>query len=163
MLSCELSTVPFSSDLWVSSRKCHNITCLHHNKYNSAGSSTYKVRFRSEISVLYLCFQANGGAFEIGYGDGSGLSGFLSTDVVSFSGVDIQDQTFAEAAVVSEGVYDGSPNIDGILGLGYDTLATSQSAPPFYNMISQGLVQVGGHQPAPLSLVGLNRNFTLIG
>ena len=120
-------------------------------------------KIRSEISVLYCCFQANGGAFEIGYGDGSGLSGFLSTDVVSFSGVDIQDQTFAEAVVVSEGVYDGSPNIDGILGLGYDTLATSQSAPPFYNMISQGLVQVGGHQPAPLSLVGLNRNINLIG
>ena len=102
----------------------------------------------SEISVLYLCFQANGGAFHISYGDGSGLSGFLSTDVVSFIGVDIQDQTFAEAEAVSEGLYDGIP-YDGILGLGYDSLANSQSDPPFYKMISQGLVQVGGQQPAP--------------
>ena len=51
-------------------------------------------------------------------------------------------------------------NFDGILGMGYDTIA--KATPPFYNMITQGLVQVrAGHNCCleiypPFSLVELS-------
>ena len=52
-------------------------------------------------------FQANGSVVDLTYGSGA-VSGFLSTDLVSFDGLDIQDQTFAEAVKVrAPGQFDG--------------------------------------------------------
>ena len=84
-------------------------------------------------------FIQNGTSFQIVYGDGTKVNGFLSTDTLTFAGLKIKGQTFAE---VTNRVKDlsSNPTVDGILGMAFPACSTSGATPPFQNMIQQGLV-----------------------
>ena len=114
-----------SSNLWIPSAKCSflQIPCDLHQKYRSGDSSTYK---------------ALGDPFAIQYGSGS-LSGFLSQDTVTWAGLEIKDQVFAEATK-EPGIAFLFSKFDGILGMGWDTISVNGVKPPFYNAVDQGIV-----------------------
>jgi len=126
-----------SSDLWVPTNHCYlsrsmgschfrdlsNRKCNMHHQYVRDQSSTY---------------QQIGDSFYITYMSGC-ASGTTAQDVVSISGLTIQDQIFSEATILSPD-NKGKP-FDGILGLGFKSHANSEATPPFLNMVKQNLVE----------------------
>ena len=112
-----------SSNLWVPSASCTSIACFLHTKYDSAASSTYK---------------ANGTDFQIQYGSGS-MEGFVSQDTLKIGDLTIPKQDFAEATK-EPGLAFAFGKFDGIMGLGYDSIAVNHMTPPFYNMVNQKML-----------------------
>jgi len=114
-----------SSNLWVPSKTCDktNIACLLHDKYDNTKSSSYL---------------ANGTAYSIKYGSGQ-CSGFMSNDQVTVGGLTVQNQTFAEVTK-EPGIAFVAARFDGILGLGFDTIAVTHATPWWYHAVDQKLV-----------------------
>ncbi|EDX00780.1 lysosomal aspartic protease [Drosophila yakuba] len=113
-----------SSNLWVPGSSCNSTACQDHQVFYKNQSSSYV---------------ANGTTFSILYGTGS-VSGYLSVDSVGFAGLTVQSQTFGEVTT-EQGTNFVDAYFDGILGMGFPSLAVDGVTPTFQNMIQQGLVQ----------------------
>merc|ERR1711962_712192 len=111
-----------SSNLWVPSSTCGwlNIACKRHNKYDSTKSTTYT---------------KDGRDFSIQYGTGA-MKGFVSVDTVCVAGVCVDNQGFAEA-VKEPGITFIAAKFDGILGMGWNTIAVDGIPTVFDSMIAQ--------------------------
>lgn len=121
-----------SSDLWIPSVNC--ASCGPHRRYNSARSRTY---------------HANGRSFSISYGDGSGARGFIDLDVVNINGLVVANQPFAEVTR-ENGMYNDIE--DGLMGLGYSSIANYANPTPIDSAYAQGLI------PQKLFAFYLNRD-----
>lgn len=125
-----------SSNLWIPSKKCAktDIACLIHDKYDSSKSSSYV---------------ANGTQFSIKYGSGA-CSGFMSQDSVTVGDITVSDQTLGEVEK-EPGIAFIAARFDGIMGLGFQSIAVTGATPVWYNMVAQKKVE------QPLFAFWLNR------
>ncbi|KAM5293960.1 cathepsin E [Glossophaga mutica] len=112
-----------SSNLWVPSVYCTSPACKTHTRFHPSWSNTYS---------------ATGSHFFIQYGTGS-LSGVIGADHVSVEGLTVVGQQFGES-VTEPGQTFVNAEFDGILGLGYPSLAVGGVTPVFDNMMAQNLV-----------------------
>lgn len=160
-----------SSNTWIPSKKCTSLACYLHNRYDSSESDTYKPDSRS-FAIRY-----GSGAVE---GFVSKVHSVMPTRTVltisgchedrrsrdSRSGVwrDDQGARFGMQSVCCGNGFNicvifacflqtfALGKFDGIMGLGYDTIAVADAVPPFYNMIKQNLID------QPLFSVWLGRS-----
>uniref|UniRef100_A0ABI7XGT2 Cathepsin E n=1 Tax=Felis catus TaxID=9685 RepID=A0ABI7XGT2_FELCA len=114
-----------SSNLWVPSVYCTSPACKTHARFYPSQSDTYS---------------ALGNHFSIQYGTGS-LSGIIGTDQVYVEGLLVVGQQFGES-VTEPGQTFVNAEFDGILGLGYPSLAVGGVTPVFDNMMAQNLVDI---------------------
>ncbi|XP_073542217.1 pepsin A-like isoform X1 [Phyllobates terribilis] len=112
-----------SSNLWVPSVYCSSQACTSHHMFNPQQSST---------------FQATNTPVSIQYGTGS-MTGFLGYDTLQVGNIQVTNQIFGLSETEPGSFLYYSP-FDGILGLAFPSLASSQATPVFDNMWSQGLI-----------------------
>jgi hypothetical protein len=114
-----------SSNLWVPSVNCNPNkypACANHSTYDSNKSSTY-VKNGIPLILPY----------------GSGLIGYLSKDTVGLGGLTLPTTTFGEITVEPGLLFMQSP-FDGVLGLGYPSLAADFVTPVFDVIMQQNLL-----------------------
>lgn len=78
--------------------------------------------------------------FQVSYGSGS-AEGHLVSDTVSMAGYSLPNQTFASCDSVTPGLLAG--NVSGIMGLGFEKIASSGKAPFWENLAKQNQMADG--------------------
>jgi len=115
-----------SADLWVPSSSCTSAACTAHTRYNAAKSSS---------SV------ATSKTFSISYGDGSSTSGTVYKDTVSVGGLTVAAQSLGAATTLSADWKDDP--MDGLLGMGYQSISAIGAPPFFQSLVAAGSVASG--------------------
>ncbi|EMP40473.1 Cathepsin E-A [Chelonia mydas] len=113
-----------SSNFWVPSAYCISEACRMHQKFKSFLSNSY---------------QHGGQAFALQYGTGQ-LLGIAGKDTLRISNISIQGQDFGES-IFEPGMTFALAHFDGVLGLGYPSLAVGSALPVFDSIINQRLVE----------------------
>jgi len=140
-----------SSNLWVP----------NHQPKLATSRSQYKHLYNHNSSSTY---QTDGTPFNIQYGSGP-VSGFLSTDDISFNGLKLKDYKFAEITDMTGlgQLYVNSP-MDGILGMGWGALVQDGCTAPMQSLVESGQLSepvfafyMGPHGKSELVLGGVDK------
>ncbi|KAM9705869.1 nothepsin [Menidia menidia] len=113
-----------SSDLWVPSSYCVSQACALHRRFKAFESKT---------------FHHDGRTFGIHYGSGH-LLGVMGRDTLKIGDLTALNQEFGES-VYEPGATFVTAKFDGVLGLGYASLAEILGNPVFDNMLAQKIVE----------------------
>nr|PIL99808.1 aspartyl protease ASP1 [Toxoplasma gondii COUG] len=114
-----------SSDLWVCSASC-GILCMMHKTYNHGKSDTY---------------HADGTPYHVQYASGP-VGGFLSADDVALASLKTKNFLLAEAVDLKGlGTAFFFGKFDGILGMGFPSLATKGLKPFMQAAVEQNVVK----------------------
>ncbi|XP_044041331.1 nothepsin [Siniperca chuatsi] len=113
-----------SSDLWVPSSYCVSQACALHKRFRAFESTS---------------FRHDGRMFGIHYGSGH-LLGIMARDTLKIGDLTALNQEFGES-VYEPGAAFVMARFDGVLGMGYPSLAEILGNPVFDNMMAQKTVQ----------------------
>ncbi|XP_070709756.1 nothepsin [Pempheris klunzingeri] len=113
-----------SSDLWVPSSYCVSQACALHKRFRAFESTS---------------FHHDGRMFGIHYGSGH-LLGVMARDTLKVGGLIALNQEFGES-VYEPGATFVMAKFDGVLGMGYPSLAEILGNPVFDNMVAQKTVE----------------------
>ncbi|OXB36258.1 endopeptidase [Cryptococcus neoformans] len=109
-----------SSDLWVAEKGCTADFCSKTYTFDASNSFTFETEKRQ---------------FSIAYGSGN-AGGYLANDTVSTGGFTIREQAFAVVTQAVDGLIDYPTS--GLLGLAWNTIASSYSTPFWQALASSG-------------------------
>ncbi|WFD34295.1 cathepsin D [Malassezia cuniculi] len=114
-----------SADMWVVATDCSSSNCPSGvRKFDSSKSSTFKSSSQS---------------FHVSYGSGAITDGRVVADTVSLANFTIDSLSFAEALDMQKNTIT-SP-VSGIMGLGFESLASSGATPFWETLMIQNKVQ----------------------
>jgi len=110
---------------------------------NSVTLNSTSTGDRTAISRPVAGSPENPGSFAVSYGSGR-ANGQLISDVVSMAGHTVPAQTFAICNNITDGLLTGQ--LSGIMGLGYQGIASSKAV-PFWENIARGASQQASSDP----------------